>query len=116
MSQGEIERRYDRLMYDVKTNAYYKIDLTNRVNCYTCQSCKHITKTIDVDPGVTPFIFTCEKCGQEAHSSFYEDIAPRQKPTFEWYRPLLKQIIKMRKKPEMIDHIFNGGLNYRIIK
>lgn len=115
-SQRQIERDYNKLINDVKISDFYKIDLTNRVNCYTCQSCGHITKTKDVDTGVTPFMLLCEKCNGISYSSFYEDIAPNQTPTIEWYRPTLKQILKMRTKhPEMLNHIFNGGLEYRKI-
>lgn len=85
MSRREIERRYNKLMKDVETNEFYtKVDLTNRVNCYVCQTCKHVTKTIDVDAGVTPFVHRCGRCGQIAHSTFYRDIAPHLKPVQEW--------------------------------
>jgi hypothetical protein len=114
-SQRQIERDYNKLMNDVKTSDYYKIDLTNRVNCYTCQSCGHITKTKDIDAGVIPFMFMCEKCNGTAYSSFFKDIAPNQEPTIEWYRPTLKQILKLRNKPDVLHHIFNGGLEYRKI-
>jgi hypothetical protein len=114
-SQREIERKYNNLLNDVKTKDFYKTDLTNRVNCYTCQSCDHITKTKDIDSGVIPFMFRCEECGEIAYSSFFKDIAPNQKPTFEWYRPTLKQVLKMRKNEGQLEHIFNGGLDYRKI-
>jgi hypothetical protein len=40
ISQREIERKYNKLINDVKMNSYYtETDLTNRVNCYTCQTC-----------------------------------------------------------------------------
>lgn len=113
-SQRSVERKYQKLMEDVATKDYYKIDLTNRVNCYVC-SCGRITKTKDVDAGVTPFMFNCEKCGGEARSTFYKDIAPDQQPTIEWYRPTLKQVLKMRNKPGMLDHILQGGLDDRKI-
>jgi len=114
-SQREIERDYNKLLYEVNTDEYYtKTDLTNRVNCYKC-NCGHITKTKDIDSGVTPFMFKCEKCGNYAHSTFYNDIVPKQEPTFIWYRPTLKEVIKMRKKPELLDHILNGGLDYKPI-
>ena len=48
-----------------------------------------------------------------ARSNFYNDIAPEQKPTFEWFRPTLKKVLKMR--PAMLDHILGGGLDYRKI-
>lgn len=31
-SQGQIERKYKKLLQDVETNDFYKVDLTNRVN------------------------------------------------------------------------------------
>lgn len=115
ISQREIIRKYNKLMNDVKSSDYYKIDVTNRVNCYTCHKCGHITKTKDIDPGVIPFMFSCEKCGGTAYSSFFKDIASDKQPTIEWYRPTLKQVLKMMKKESMLDHIFSGGLDYRKI-
>lgn len=103
-------------MEDVATSDFYKIDLTNRVTCYTCSACRHITKTKDIDVGVTPFMFVCEKCGNNANSSFYKDIAPTQNPTVEWYRPSLKEVFKLRKDEFLVDHILRGGLHFRIIK
>ena len=115
ISQRQIQKKYAALLKDVATNDYYKIDLTNRVNCYKCV-CGHITKTKDIGPGVTPFMHRCEKCGKMANSSFYVDIAPQQKPTEEWYRPSLKEVMKLRSDIFLLDHIFNGGLNVRKIK
>lgn len=115
-SQREVERKYNRLLEDVKTKEFFKIDLTNRVNCYTCQTCGHITKTKDVDAGVTPFMHTCESCGQTAYSSFYKDIAPHLKPTQEWYRPTLERVLKMRRNSNLLDHILHGGLDVREIE
>jgi hypothetical protein len=108
-SQRSIERKYNKLMEDVSTNDFYKVDLTKRVNCYTCK-CGHITKTKDVDPGVTPFLFKCESCGELAQSTFYTDIAIYKEPTIEWYRPDLKETMKHRNHPVTLDHILNGGL------
>lgn len=89
----------------------------NRVNCYTCRKCKHITKTIDRDTGVTPFVVNCERCNGEAQSSFYIDIAPNQDPTFEWYRPSVKEIFKKdRKNDGRLSHVLSGGLKNRRIK
>ncbi len=116
LSQREVEQKYNRLLEDVKTKDFYKIDLTNRVNCYTCQTCGHITKTKDVDAGVTPFMHTCESCGKTAYSSFYKDIAPHLQPTQEWYRPTLERVLKMRKNSGMLDHILQGGLDVRKIE
>ncbi len=114
ISQREVERKYNALINDVAVKDFYKIDLTNRVNCYVCK-CGHITKTKDIDSGVTPMMFRCEKCTSMATSNFYNDCAPNQQPTIEWYRPTLKEVMKLRDNPYALDHIFNGGLEYRKI-
>ncbi len=114
---NRIEDEYQKLLKEVQTNKFYETDLTNRVNCYVCKSCGHITKTKDVDAGVTPFMFSCEKCNQTAISSFYQDIAPNQSPTIEWYRPTLKQTLNLKNRPGELEHVLNGGLlNRKIIK
>lgn len=115
-TKKDIERLYNKLMKDVAEKDFYKIDLTNRVNCYTCPKCKHITKTKDTDAGVTPMFFTCEDCGcSNAVSSMYRDIAPYLQPTIEWYRPTLEQVLKM-KNEGLVEHILMGGLDFRKIK
>ena len=100
-------------MHDVANDDFYKTDLTNRVNCYTCQ-CGHITKTKDIDSGVIPFLFRCEKCGNLAQSSFFKDIVPTQKPSFEWYRPSLDELLDDSKDIDL-EHVLNGGLEPRKI-
>lgn len=112
MKKDEIKRQYERLLKDVETNDFYKIDLTNRVNCYVCPNCGHVTKTKDVDSGVTPFMFKCERCGELATSTFYKDIIPNQKPTWEWYRPSLDALL-YDKNDYDLDHILQGGLKSR---
>jgi len=90
------------------------INMDNRTNCYICKECNHITKTKDIDRGVTPMFFTCENCGNShARSSFYNDIAPELTPTIEWYRPSLEETLNAH--PALQQHILNGGLNYRKI-
>jgi hypothetical protein len=96
MTKSEIKKAYAKLLEAVKNDKFYDIDLSNRVNCYTC-SCGHITKTIDVDAGVTPFMHFCEKCNKTATSSMYNDRAPDQKPTLQEisdHRPSVKSSIK----------------------
>lgn len=82
----------------------------NRINTYVCKSCKHLTKTIDVNKGVTPFLNDCVKCGEKATSTFYTNIEPRLKPIQEWYRPTLEECYKYRKNEPLLEHIFQGGL------
>lgn len=87
----------------------------NRVNCYKCDHCKNVTKTIDVDNGVTPMLIGCDNCGQMAKSTFYTDIVPGQPPTKEWYRPTLEKVMKMHRRgyTNLMDHVLNGGLDIR---
>jgi hypothetical protein len=114
ISQRELERKFTALMKSVKEDDFYKIDLSNRVNCYKCQ-CGHITKTKDSDAGVTPFKHKCEECGDFSTSTFYTDILPDQKPTQEWYRPSLRELLKIRKNEPLLDHVLKGGLMSRAI-
>lgn len=113
ISQREVTKRYEALLKDVAESDFYKVDLTSRVNCYYCTRCNRTTKTKDIDAGVTPMMFTCRFCGSIARSTFGKDIAPDVEPHGVWYRPTLKQVLKMRNKPEMLDHILRGGLEYR---
>src|SRR5690606_33264246 len=106
----DIEIKYLQLMEDIKTNNYYKIDLTNRTNVYTCKN-GHLTKTRDVDPGVTPFFHSCKTCREIAKSSFYADTHPELKAIQEWYRPSLEEVLKM--SDGMREHVLSGGLEVR---
>lgn len=87
----------------------------NRVNCYVCPGCSHITKTIDLDVGVTSFLIPCEKCGEMARSQFYHDLIPSIAPTMEWIRPSLQKVLKKRKDSGLMEHILQGGLSLRTI-
>lgn len=108
------KKEYDTLMRNLETNDYYRnLNLDNRVNCYICPECGHITKTKDIDRGTTPFMHECEKCDSLAYSSFYEDISPNCKPTQEWYRPGYQEF---RYLPEQLkEHVLVGGLISRKI-
>ena len=114
-SQREVERKYQKLLDDVNTKEFFKIDLTNRVNVYAC-GFGHFTKTIDIHAGVTPMFMSCPQCGSQSTSSFYKDTQPEIKPSHEWFRPSLKECMKFRGKSEaMLDHILMGGLELRPI-
>ncbi|MFY7827896.1 MAG: hypothetical protein ACOVQ4_12265 [Flectobacillus sp.] len=117
ISIRQVERDYKALMERVQTLPDYQIDLTNRVNCYSCvnKKCGHITKTKDVDAGTTPMYFWCEMCNSRAVSSFYNDLAPDQKPSYEWYRPDFQRFKKVRGNQGIYNHLISGGLEYRQI-
>lgn len=102
----EIKSRYKELLE-------YEFPNHGPINCYSCGSCHHITKTAHVDHGVTPFIIECEECGEEATSSFYRDLKPHNHATQEWYRPTLEEVIAKKDDEGWIDHVLNGGLILR---
>lgn len=114
MTKRQIIKRYENLKMRVATDSFYRVDLTNRVNCYICTQCNHITKTKDVDAGVTPYITSCETCEQPARSTFYVNITDSI-PTKEWYRPTIKEVLEIKNNLGLIDHILNGGLISRKI-
>ena len=113
MTREEITKKYEQLLNDVATQDYYKVDLTNRLNAYVCQLCGHGTVTKDVSAGVTPFMHQCEMCGGMAYSAMYRVLTDR-KPTQEWYRPTLEELLEMDKW--MVEHVLNGGLANRKIE
>ncbi|MNI02259.1 hypothetical protein D3C87_1494910 [compost metagenome] len=109
-SQRNIEKRYSLLVIEPAK--------ADRFNCYVCYNpeCMHITKAVDIHVGVTPMFLSCTRCGNMATSTMYRDIAPDIKPEIEWFVPTLKQVMKMRNNPAMLDHIFMGGLEMRKVK
>lgn len=113
-SQREVKRQYERLMLDVKNDPYYKGDITNRVNTYSCVKCGHETQTKEVDAGCTPMSIQC-KCGGISRSHFYVGIAEKE-PEKEWYRPSIQEVLKLRNKPRILEHVLKGGLLLRDIK
>lgn len=66
MNKKQIILAYNKMLIESK-----KEDNSPTINCYVCDSCQHITKTIDVDNGVTPMFKKCNNCNGYAKSSFY---------------------------------------------
>lgn len=114
LSKREITRRYEKLLHDVDTKDFYKVDLANRTNIYLCQH-NHVTKTKDIDAGVTPMHIVCETCGQFATSTGYRNHGDNIKPTMEFYRPTLKELGNV-KPISLVEHVLSGGLLLRKIK
>ena len=110
----DLENEYQEMLKRAQ-KGYSKINLENRTNCYICSTCGSVTKTKDIDKGVTPMFITCQRCKKNmAHSSFYNDVAPFMTATYEWYRPSLKEFLKSDKGTQ--QHVLNGGLIYRKVK
>lgn len=116
-TNSHLTKLWQNLLKDVATKDFYKTDLTNRVNYYTCSGEQtHLTKTKDIDAGVTPMFIPCPVCGARASSHGYgEDKIPDMEPTHEWFRPTLDQVLKKKKEPHLIAHYLGGGLDYRKI-
>lgn len=104
ISQREVERKYNKMLKD-----HSKPVTPNHFNNYECR-CGTIVKTVDIHRGTTPFIIACPKCGGNSKSTFYNDNLPERFPNFGWARPTLKETIKLRKKPHMLEHVLMGGL------
>lgn len=119
MNKQEIKEEYDNLLERVKTKDYFtRIDLTNRINCYQCDYCGHITKTRDVDPGTIPFYHECEKCKELAKSTLFKDVIPDHEPTQEWYRPDIDELMQLAESGQnhLVEHILMSGLLVRPCK
>lgn len=89
-----------------------------RINLYVCQAHKnHITTTVDVDEGVTPFMITCPHCGGTSYSKMYPSHRPIPdwipEPSFEWYAPSREQVDAGVFAEAEIEHINRGGLMMR---
>lgn len=108
MSVREVVAKYEKLQI--------KPAELGRVNCYQCLNCDYVMKTIDINYGVTPMFMKCPECGQRNQSTGYLDIAPDKEPDYEWRVPTLDEALKMRRTPEMLYHIFSGGLELYKIK
>lgn len=116
MNKRQVAKRYNEMINFPQNKGELK---EGRVNCYRCDDCGTITKTIEIDKGVTPFFHFCsnENCDSFAASAFYEDILPDSEPIEEWYRPTLEETLELLKRGYMgsVDHILQGGLDVRKI-
>jgi hypothetical protein len=93
-------------------------DLLARINGYVCQrptgKKPHITLTVDVDEGVTPFMIGCPDCGFDAYSMMYPRtgrIPPMSAVTHEWYSPSNEELKTLH--PANFEHVRRGGLLMR---
>lgn len=90
----------------------------DKINIYTCEGekCNNVVKTKDLVAGTTPFMVDCVRCGGKMKSSMYSNIPKEPEVTMEWYRPDINKVLKLRKKPGLIEHILLGGLMLRPMK
>ena len=102
--------------------------LKGRINQYECQTCGHITTTIDRDNGTTPFLIECKgslpcssqsgpvrgRSGRDlAQSKCYgSNVDQSAVPTHEWYRP---ELLDGLGQQGVLSHVLAGGLLLREI-
>lgn len=106
----DVQKRYRDMLESI--GRYHKGD----INCYTCNNCGKIIKTIDIDEGETLLGIECPYCHKgDAYSSEYQDIAPNVPVTHEWYRPTLDEVLQMVEEKRIFQstYILNGGLMRR---
>jgi hypothetical protein len=106
-NMSNLEKKYKKLLWEVQNNDFYKQPMIGKVNCYVCNSCKAVTKSVNKDAGVIPFMIVCS-CGNFAQSTFFKDIAPDKKPKIEFYRPTLEELSKLNEAE--VTHVLKGGL------
>lgn len=83
----------------------------NRINVYTCWTCKGEIITIDRHAGVTPAMLACratEGCPGTMHSHRYQ-VDKTLTPEWEWFKP-------RKPKGAMREHVEMGGLDIRRIE
>lgn len=84
----------------------------DRINQYTCWSCRAVITTVDRNTGVTPAMIACrvtEGCDGTMHSHRYT-VDQALTPDWEWYKPA------KLPKGEMRQHVEMGGLLLRKIE
>ncbi len=101
----DITKRYNKMLSELDSEEIN--DNTGRVNCYRCTKCGRITKTIERVKGVTPFGIECPECGEDAMSTFYNDIAPDKPIEYEWVRPTLEECFAYCEKPFQLNFILS---------
>lgn len=108
MERKEIEKKYCKLTKEIESMRMY--DGRNTVDRYLCEKCGGFLHTTYKDKGVTPFTITCPMCGgiMSHTQTFKKEAVPDYIEVKKWYRPTLKQTLKMSESS--IEHILNGGL------
>ena len=106
MNKDDVTKKYNKLVSEIETLRMY--DGRGEYNGYECEKCGHVTVTLYVDKGVTPFIIRCRKCGGMARHEYTSRTPPRHSDVKRWVRPTLEQLLEMNIAT--IKHVLNGGL------
>lgn len=72
-------------------------NMVGKKNVYICAN-KHLTVTVDKDPGVTPWVIKCpeEGCGADAKSQMYP-VGFDGPATYEWRLPTHEELYELAK-------------------
>lgn len=108
MNKKQIEKKYNALVDRIEGMRIY--DGRGTVDRYECQKCGCTMHTTYKDKGVTPFCTLCPECGgtMQHTKTFSKEVVPPFIKVLNWYRPTLKQTLKM---PDgIVEYILNGGL------
>lgn len=101
----DITRRYneiDKAIADEEDNVGKQI-------CFVCTKCKQAVKTEVKDKGIIPRGIICPYCGEESFHT-ENDVMKEFKPTFEWVRPTLEEVLELHDQPVRCNFILGGGL------
>ena len=99
----DITRRYNAMLAGLSE------DNKGQTDCYQCQQCNNVTKTVIVDNGITPMGIECPYCHGEA---IHQDTDyPNIKVTHEWYRPSLDETLALSDSQFFtMSMVLQGGL------
>lgn len=90
-------------------------EAAGKVNNYICRACSGRIVTVNRVKGTTPFMILCKAvpgCQGFMSSAFYR-CDQSETPTYEWFKPSLKEAARQGK--DMLDHVRKGGLDIRPI-
>ena len=85
-------------------------DHVGQIECFTCQECGKITRTKVLNKGHLPKGIICPKCGGEAMSSDFVDIAEGQPIEYNWRKPSIETVLKCHNKPMWCQAYLSGML------
>jgi len=105
------------LMSRVPNRRIYPIRLNPlKFNAYRCSACPTVITTVDIHPGITPYMLRCSVCREWAYSvSYFGGVIPESvpEPTLEWYMPEGRDLAELDET--FRKHVKKGGLLHRPI-
>lgn len=112
LSQREVTRRYKKMVASVEETGREP----KGPNVWVCE-CGNIMRCRHLDYGTTPMTLSCWVCQKGSLVSKWQDTMPDLPFSHEWYRPSLRQTLKLRtKRPQLVEHILLGGLEIRKVE